>query len=166
MKNLFIGLLLCGFTTPVFTQIIELEEVVIYPSSYKYLFEVSDENPDEKVKTLQKEIAKFDVTKDEYYSDDYDNYIVSFYIAQGYAVATYDKDGKLLRTIERYKNVRLPLAVSEALAKRFSQWTVDKDIYRVAYSDRKWEAKKVYKLKLTNLDQTIRVKVDEYGNFL
>lgn len=166
MKNLFLFLLVCGLTTPVFAQIIELDEVIIFPVKYKYIYEVVDDDIDQSVKDLQLKLGKFDVTKDEYYNDEYDGYHVSFHIPKGYAVATYDKDGKLLRTIERYKNVKLPLAVSQALAKRFPNWTVDKDIYKVSYSAEKWDSKKTYKLKLTNGEKSIRVKTDEEGNFL
>ena len=166
MKNLFLFLLVCVFSTPLFAQIIELDEVIIYPVKYKYIYEVVDDDIDQSVKDLQVKLGEFDVTKEEYYNDEYDSYNVSFYIPKGYAVATYDKDGKLLRTIERYKNVKLPLAVSEALAERFPKWTVDKDIYKVSYSEPEWESKKTYKLKLTNGEKTIRVKTDQDGNFL
>lgn len=166
MKNLVFTVLLLGILTPVGAQVITLEEVLIYPVKYKYLLEVVDEDTDESVMNLEMEVAKFDVTKEEYYSDEYDSYNVSFYIPEGYAVAAYDKEGNLLRTIERFKDVKLPRAVSKALAKRFPQWTVEKDIYKVIYSDKKWDSKKIYKLKLTNGDKTIRVKTDEDGNFL
>lgn len=166
MKKVLIFLLVCGLITPVFSQITVLDTVVIRPIKYKYIFEVVDEDIDKSVKKLQQELGKFDVTNEEYYSDDYDNYSVTFRIPKGYAVAAYDKDGELIRTVERYKNVKLPLAVREAVVERFPNWAIDKDIYRVTYSDSKWESKKTYKLKLTNGEKTIRVKTDEYGNFL
>ncbi|MBC8757645.1 nicotinate-nucleotide adenylyltransferase [Kordia sp. YSTF-M3] len=166
MKNLILFLLVCGLTTPAFAQIIELDEVVIFPVKYKYLFEVVDGDIDENVKKLQMKLANFDVTKEEYYNDEYNEYHVSFYIPKGYALASYDRNGKLIKTIERYKNVKLPSAVSEALTKRFPNWSVDKDIYKVVYSEEKWDSKKIYKLKLTNGKETIRVKTDENGTFL
>ena len=49
---------------------------------------------------------------------------------------------------------------------RFPNWKVDKDIYKVIYSEPKWESKKVYKIKLTNGEKTVRVKADQDGNFL
>lgn len=166
MKKIFLFLLICGLTTPVFAQVIVLDTVVIRPITYKYIYEMTDDDVDQSVKDLQFKLGTFDVTKEEVYSDEYDSYSVSFYIPKGYAVATYDKDGKLLRTIERYKNVKLPLAVSKALVKRFPNWVVDKDIYKVSYSEPKWESKKIYKLKLTNGEESIRVKTDQDGNFL
>ena len=166
MKNFILFLLVCGLTMPVFAQIIVLDTVVIRPIKYKYLFEVVDGDIDQSVKNLQTELGKFDITKEEFYSDEYDSYQVTLRIPKGYAVAAYDKDGKLIRTIERYKNVKLPLAISQALAERFPNWVVDKDIYKVIYSEPKWESKKTYKLKLTNGEKTIRVKTDQDGNFL
>ena len=166
MKNLFLFLFVCGLTAPLFSQIIELETVVIRPIKYKYLYEVVGDDIDQSVKDLQIKLAEFDVTKEEYYNDEYDGYNVSFYIPKGYAIASYDDDGKLIKTIERYKNVKLPLTVNKALSKRFPNWTLDKDIYKVNYSEKNWESKKIYKLKLTNGKETIRVKMDEEGNFL
>jgi hypothetical protein len=151
---------------PGFAQIIELDEVIIYPVKYKYIYEVVDDDIDQSVKDLQFKLGTFDVTKEEYYDDEYDSYNVSFYIPKGYAVATYNEKGELLRTIERYKNVKIPLAVRQALEDRFPNWVVDKDIYKVNYSEPKWESKKTYKFKLTNGEKTIRVKTDQDGNFL
>ena len=166
MKKLFLVILVCVLTTPIFAQIIELDTVVISPIKYKYIYEVVDDDIDQSVKDLQMKLGAFDVTKEEYYSDEYDSYYVSFYIPKGYAVATYDKDGNLLRTIERYKNVKLPRGVSKALTERYPNWIVDKDIYKVSYSEPKWESRKTYKLKLSNGEKNIRVKTDEDGNFL
>jgi hypothetical protein len=166
MKKLILFLLVCAFATPGFAQVVKLDTVVISPVKYKYLFEMSFEDNDQNVKDLQTKLAKFDVTKEEYYTDEYDSYSVSFYIPQGYAIASYDKEGNLLRTIERYKNVKLPSAVRNALAERFPNWAVDKDIYKVSYSEEKWESKQTYKLKLSNGEKTIRVKTDQDGNFL
>ena len=56
--------------------------------------------------------------------------------------------------------------MSRALVKRFPRWKVEKDIYTVNFNQKKWDAKKIYKLKLTNGEKTIRVKSDEKGNFL
>jgi hypothetical protein len=49
----------------------------------------------------------------------YDNYVVSFYIPEGKILAAYDKDGRLLRTAERYKDVAVPKKVREAVAKKY-----------------------------------------------
>ena len=87
MKNLFLLLLVCGLTTPVIAQIIVLDTVVIRPIKFKYIYEVVDDDIDQSVKDLQIKLGKFDVTKEEYYDDEYEDYRVSFYIPKGYTIA-------------------------------------------------------------------------------
>ena len=166
MKKLILGLFIFGLTTQVFSQVIELPEVFISPVNYKYLYTVNSEDNDPKVASLERKVAQFDVTKEDYYDDDYDGYSVSFYIPSGAIVAAYDKDGKLLRTIERFKNVKLPVAVNNAIAKRFPNWSMTKDSYQVSYNDDESKAKKIYKVKLTNGKKTMHIKTDEAGTFL
>ena len=50
-------------------------------------------------------------------------------------------------------------------ADRFPGWTITKDVYLVNYHQKKG-ANKTYKLKLENGDETLRVKIDQMGNFL
>ncbi|MCF4101153.1 nicotinate-nucleotide adenylyltransferase [Gillisia sp. M10.2A] len=166
MKNLILGLFLFGLTTQLFAQVIPLPEVKIEAVNYKYLNTVDTEDTDLSVKMLQEMVAKYDIRDAEIYSDEYETYTVSFFIPDGKILVAYDKDGNILRTIERFKNVKLPMAVSKALVAKFPQWTVSKDIYKVTYNDASGMAKKMYKLKLTNAGETIRVKTDEEGNFL
>jgi hypothetical protein len=166
MKNLFLFLLVCVLSTPLFAQIVELETVEVSPVKYKYIYEVVDDDIDQSVKDLQIKLGEFDVTKEDYYNDEHEGYSVSFFIPEGYAVASYDKNGKLIKTIERYKNVKLPLSINQALVQRYPNWTLDKDIYKVNYSEEKWESKKTYKLKLTNGEKVMRIKMDDEGNFL
>ncbi|NNL03135.1 MAG: nicotinate-nucleotide adenylyltransferase, partial [Eudoraea sp.] len=112
-----------------------------------------------------RKVAAYDVTTKDYYQDDYDYYTVEFYIPDGKIVAAYDTNGKILRTIEKFDDIKLPTAVSEALLARFPNWTIAKDVYRVTYTDKKG-AKKVYKLKLENGEKTMKVKMNEDGEFL
>ena len=61
-----------------------------------------------KAEELEEKVAMFDLRSSEYYNDEYDTYYVSFYIPDGKILAAYDKEGKLVRTIEKFKNVKLP----------------------------------------------------------
>lgn len=169
MKKMVLGLILLGLTTQTFAQIIkteQLSEVTVYATNYKYL---NDMNTGEvaslPVELLQRKVAAFNVKDSEFYQDDYDLYQINFFIPEGKILAAYDKDGKLLRTAEKYKNVNLPDVVKKAVLDRFPEWTITKDIYLVQYHDTKGSTKK-YKLKLENGDKVLRVKVDESGIFL
>lgn len=169
MKKILIGLLMLGFANPLFSQITkpeELSEVTVYATNYKYLSSTnSKEVVSIPVKTLEEMVANFDLKNSDFYQDEYDEYIISFYIPDGKVLAAYDKEGKLLRTAERYKDVNLPGAIKEAVAIRFPGWTITKDIYLVTYYD-KSGANKRYKLKLENGNKNIRVKMNEKGEYL
>jgi len=169
MKKFLFGLLAFGLTTQAFSQIIptvELSEVTVYATNYKYLNNMNTgELASIPVKLLQQKVAAYDIKSSEYYQDDYDLYNITFFIPEGKILAAYDGEGKLLRTAEKFKDINLPKTVRESVADRFPGWTITKDIYLVSYSDTKG-ANKAYKLKLENGNKTLRVKLDETGKFL
>ncbi|MFX0558603.1 nicotinate-nucleotide adenylyltransferase [Maribacter sp. CXY002] len=169
MKKVIIGIVFMGLTAQSFAQIIkpiELSEVVVYATNYKYLHSLaSDEPAPVPVAMLERKVAAFNLKESEYYEDDYGTYNINFYIPEGRILAAYDKDGKLMRTAERFKNVALSKTVRHAIKNRFPGWKITKDIYLVQYHEDRGVTKK-YKIKLENGDQVIRVKVDEKGNFI
>ncbi|WP_041801231.1 nicotinate-nucleotide adenylyltransferase [Flagellimonas ruestringensis] len=169
MKKIVLTLLSMGFAISLQSQIIkteELSEVIVYATNYKYLNNVdTEEEASIPVEMLRRKVAAFDVKDSEFYQDDYDLYNINFFIPEGKILAAYDKDGKIIRTAERFKNINLPNSVKKAILDRFPEWTISKDVYRVTYHNEKGVSKK-YKLKLENGDKTLRVKVDEKGEFL
>lgn len=169
MKKLLLGLFIIGLTAQSHAQIIkteELSEVIVYATNYKYLTNVNTkEVASIPVELLERKVAAFDLKNSEYYQDDYDLYQVNFYIPEGRILAAYNKDGKLLRTAEKFKDINLPSSVKESVFERFPGWAITKDVYLVNYHEDKGVTKK-YKLKLVNGDKVVRVKTDENGNFL
>src|SRR6476469_6300904 len=126
-----------------------LPEVTITAVRYKYLSAVNDKDVAQPVKMLERKAAESDVRKADFYEDDYDTYFVSFYIPDGKILAAYDKDGKLLRTAEKFKNLALPTAVRNAIIGRFPKWTIANDAYLVTYQE-EYGARKEYKVTLQN----------------
>ncbi|WP_378178228.1 nicotinate-nucleotide adenylyltransferase [Aquimarina sp. SS2-1] len=166
MKKIIISLLLIGAAFPSFSQILEkLPEVVIIATNYKYLRTVDSEDESVSVDLLQKEVASYDLKNSDVYEDEYDLYYVSFHIPDGKILAAYDKNGKVLRTIEKFKNVKLPKEVIQAVSQRFPGWIIAKDAYLVNYHSENGVSKK-YKLRLQNGNKRIKVKTDEFGKFL
>lgn len=161
---LTITLFIIGFNIQSFAQEL-LPEVRVTALNYKYLKSINDTNAAQPVKLLQHRAAAFDVKNSEYYEDEYENYFISFFIPDGEILAVYDQQGKLLRTAEKYKNVAIPPDVRQAVAKRFPEWRISKDVYLVSYSESQG-GKKVYKLLLENGDKRIRVSTNEKGEFL
>ncbi|WP_375324919.1 nicotinate-nucleotide adenylyltransferase [Flagellimonas sp. GZD32] len=169
MKKLLLVLFVMGIVAPMQSQIIkteELSEVIVYATNYKYLNSIdTKEEASLPVEMLRRKVAAFDVKSSEYYQDDYEVYHINFYIPEGKILAAYDKDGKIIRTAERFKNINLPSSVKAAVLERFPGWTITKDTYITHYYDKKGVSKK-YKLKLENGDKILRIKVDDKGDFL
>lgn len=166
MKKSFLIILLIAFSSQVYAQIIELPEVVITAVNYKYLNAVDSESNDLTVQMLEEKVAMFDLKKSEFYNDEYETYHISFYIPDGKILAAYDKNGKLIRTIEKFKNVKLPENVRDAIALRFPNWSMTSDVYKVNFHRDNVVAKKQYKVRLMNGDKRMRIKIDDKGNFL
>lgn len=168
MKKVLLSLFVLGLTSQGFSQITkveELSEVVVSAVNYKYLNATTNEEVALPVKMLERKAAAYNIKESDLYSDEYDYYTVSFFIPDGRIVAVYNADGQIIRTVEKFKNVKLPDAVNKSVMERFPKWTVESDVYLVSYVDDKG-SKKTYKLKLKNGDERMRVKVDETGTFL
>ena len=168
MKKLLLGLLALGLTTQFYAQVIEdgmLPEVEVRATNYKYLNAVDNTEAAVPVQMLEKMVAQFDIKSSEFYEDGSDFYRVYFYIPEGRIVAAYDRDGKILYTIEKFKNVALPNSVTDAIGEKFPGWKIAKDIYRVSYTQKEGAVRR-YKVVLDNGVETVRVKVDENGIFL
>jgi hypothetical protein len=136
---LSLSILFSGLSLPSFAQIM-LPEVKIVASTYKYLSAVDNKEIAQPVRMLQFKAAAFDVKKSEFYEDDYDTYYISFYIPEGAILASYDKEVKLLRTAQKFKNIKnikLPKAVRNAVIQRFPNWHISQDVYKVNYYDKK-----------------------------
>lgn len=168
MKQRKVMLMLCAFvfsfSLQAFTQQV-LPEVFVKAIRYKYLNAVDQKDLAQPVKMIERQAALYNVKNSEYYEDDYDTYFISFFIPQGKILATYDQDGKLLRTAEKYKNLALPKAVTTAVMNRFPQWHVPENAYVVNYFEG-GGSKKVYKLTLQNGDKRLKVKLNEKGEFI
>lgn len=165
MKKLILGLLFFGFTAHMFAQVITLSEVRI-AVNYKYLDAVDNMEAAIPVQMLEDKVGLYDIRKSELYSDEYDTYTISFYIPDGKIVAVFDQNGEILRTIEKFKDVKLPRDVLMAVSKRFPGWSVVSDVYRVNYHAKSEIARKMYKITLKNGDETIKIKTDAEGNFM
>jgi hypothetical protein len=160
--TLFFFFVLVIFTTA-FSQVL-MPEVIISATRYKYLSAVDNRELAQPIRLLEHQAATYDVKNSEYYDDEYEEYNISFYLPAGYVLATYNKDGKLLRTAERFKNVALPKSVAQSLVKRYPHWAIPKDVYKVTYEEDKGVTK-VWKVLLKQGDKRLKVKLTEEGEF-
>lgn len=165
MKKLIIGLIILGFAFQAQAQVEELSEVVVAASNYKYLTKVGLENASVQVSLLEEKVANYDLKSADFYNDEHDTYVVSFFIPEGKILAAYDKNGEIIRTVERFKDVKMPKEVTDAVVKRYPNWSIAKDAYLVNYYESGKITKK-YKITIKNGDKRIKVITDNNGNFL
>ena len=166
MKRFLLILLTIGLICPLIAQDREqLDEVVVRAVNYKYLSAIDNSVAPVPIRTLQKEVAMYNVTDTDYYIDEYETYNVTFYLPNGRIVAAYDQDGKIIRTIERFKNFQLPEDVRASIDTRYPGWEIVKDVYLVNYSPEDG-AEKAYKVKLKKGKEVMRAKLDARGNYL
>jgi hypothetical protein len=158
---LMAGLCLAGYTAAFSQQ--NLPEVIVMAANYKYLKTVGGKEVPVAAQRLQRAAASYDIKNSEYYEEDYDTYFISFALPEGQVLAAYDANGKLLRTAEHYHNVALPSTVSQAVATKFPNWAITRDVYLVNYFEQNGSAVKKYKLVLENGNKRIRVQVSEDG---
>jgi hypothetical protein len=166
MKKILVALFAFGIAIPSFAQVVTLPEVEVSARNYKYLDDVNSASAAQTVQMLERYATTYDVRASEYYEDEYDNYFISFYIPKGKILAAYDNEGNLLRTVEKYENIKLPLVVAQSVVKNYPGWTITKNAYLVNYHSDQGVMKKEYKIVLEKGDDGMRVKTDENGNIL
>ncbi len=166
MKKIILALFVFGISFPSIAQVVTLPEVEVTAKNYKYLDDVNNPTDAQPIQMLQRYASVYNVKDSKYYEDEYDRYFISFFIPDGKILATYDDEGNLKRTVEKYENVKLPTAVAEIVVKEYPGWEIAKDAYLVNFHDDRGVTKKEYKLVLEKGDNRIRIKTDENGKIL
>jgi len=166
MKKIILVLFVFGFIIQSSAQVVTLPEVEVIARNYKYLDDVYVSGVGAPVEALQRYATEFDLKNSEYYEDEYDKYFISFFIPDGKILASYDKDGNILRTIEKYKNIKLPNEVAQSITKNYSGWTIAENVYLVNYHDTRGVMRKEFKILLERGNRRMRVRTDELGNIL
>ena len=167
MKTILSIFITLFIATSISAQTIELPETII-SLNYKYLESQESNTTPQHIKDLEAEVLNYNHKEElsELYDDEYDTYSVSFHVPKGKIIAAYDNNGKIIRTIEKYNNVRLPLEVMQAVSKRFPNWGIVEDAYLIKYHCDEDSLKHEYKIKIKNEEQTLTVKTDENGIFI
>ena len=174
MKNLIIGLIILGLTTIGFAQNtsnkfeVALEEVETLGVNKKYLNAIGYRDAAIPVKLLAQKAASLDLEYSNCLKADYEKqeYYVQFKIPQGEILAVYNNDGEIIRTSEKFKDISLPLAVSNSIVDKYPGWKISSDIYWVTYV-KDGELNKIYKLFIekTNIGKRV-IMIDENGIFI
>jgi len=170
MKNFVIGLFVLGITSLGLSQnvnseveVVNLNDVVLSKANLNYLSKVQDNTVSDHVKSLENDVARFDITESPKFDGRKESFKTIFRGTKGYIIATYDNKGNVLKTSERYQDIKLPVPVRQSLFREFPDWSVNNITYSVSYRIDK-DAKKVYKIQIEkdNLKKTL--KIDSDGN--
>lgn len=177
MKRLVIGLLLFGLfglTYQIHAQGLlvdehlkteELAEINILALNATYLNKVLDKNAALPVQQLERSAAEYDVTVSNIYSEEFDTYEVNFENSHGRITASYDADGEIMRSYEKFKDVKVPKEVAKSIAKKFPGWHLAKTTYLVNYHQNK-DVVRAYKVYIEKGREHLMIKTDERGNIL
>lgn len=90
---------------------------------------------------------------------DYDSYHVTFSSKQGFLKADFDRDGSLVRTFQKFKNIILPVDLRRELYSSYKGWNMTSNKY-VASGRGDILEKEIYRIKLENGDQKQNIKLD------
>lgn len=169
MKSLIIIILL-SFSFTALAQVtekgkIKIEElpgVVIKRVGTDFSVYVPDNNPDQRVKIVEEKFIAYDLGKD---AEGAEEYLVVMEVKNGSLSATYNENGKLIRVIEEFKNVRLPSDVIYSIYRTYPGWTIvnDKFLYTQEEGD---IIKKQYNVKIKKDKEIIKLVVRPNGEII
>ncbi|MFV8326747.1 hypothetical protein [Flavobacterium sp. ZS1P14] len=169
MKSFIIVVLFLSITLTSYSQDIdgnikmeELPGVVIKSAGKDFSIYLPDRNPDKNVRALEEKFIAYDLGKD---YEGYENYLVIMETKNGSLNATYNENGKLVRVVENYKNVRLPSSVIYSVYKAFPGWQIVNDKY--LYSQKEGDVlKKEYNLRVKKDKEVRKLVVNANGDIV
>ncbi|GGD46367.1 hypothetical protein [Muriicola marianensis] len=89
----------------------------------------------EAVVDLEEIAARYNVNESSVYDKSMDAYEIIFKNSKGSILATYDKTGKILTTVERYKDISLPSGVRNTVHSQYPGWELTDNNYLVRFKD-------------------------------
>ncbi|MBP6182491.1 hypothetical protein [Flavobacterium sp.] len=169
MKSFIIVILFLSITITSYSQDIdgnirmeELPGVVIKSAGKDFSIYLPDKNPDKDVRALEEKFIAYDLGKD---YEGYENYLVIMETKNGSLSATYNENGKLIRVVENYKNVRLPSSVIYSVYRAFPEWKIVNDKY--LYSQKEGDViKKEYNLRIKKDKEVRKLVVNANGDIV
>ena len=169
MKSLIIIFLL-SFTVAINAQekdkgkikIEELPGVVIKRVGSDFSVYLPDNNPDQRVSIVEEKFIAYDLGKD---AEGAEEYLVVMEVKNGSLTATYNENGKLVRVVEEFKNVKLPSEVIYSIYRTYPTYSIvnDKFLYTQEDGD---VIKKQYTVKIKKDKEIIKLTVRPNGEII
>ncbi|ALJ06589.1 hypothetical protein APS56_16245 [Pseudalgibacter alginicilyticus] len=166
MKKIIFSILALGSFVFMHSQTVELPETIISAHS-DYINSVVNENSINYIKKLEEALLNYDHSEiSNLYDSKKDIYNVTFKIPEGQIIASFNREGKIIKTFEKYKNIRLPLAVMQAVAEKYPNYSIIEDVYVANFNSDKDDLKQEYRIKIKNVDSILTVKTNKQGEFI
>ncbi len=182
MKNLillFISVFTMSLINAQETSISEIDSVVINDQysvvkkdkksfitkelNFNYLANIKANEEPFIVVQLERLAANFDIkTSSIYDNSEVATYNVVFKNSQGRIVATYNNEGKILSTVEKYKDVVIPVNLGIIIFKQFPGWAYQSSTYLISYTENNGFSKK-YKIKINKGNHKKTLNFDSHG---
>ena len=170
MKNLVIGLFVLGLTSLGFSQNtnsnveeVKLESVTVTPRNLSYLDKVQDKSMSDHVKFLEDKASVYNVCELPEFDGRKESFKTIFRASKGYIIATYSNNGMILKTRERYSDIKLPKTVIKSVLSQYPNSDFLKVVYTVDYDHQK-DVKKTYKIQIMKDNLIKNLKISSGGN--
>lgn len=143
-------------------KIEELPGVVIKRVGTDFSVYIPDNNPDQRVKMVEDQFIAFDLGKG---AEGFEEYLVVMEAKNGSLTATYNENGKLVRVVENFKNVRLPSEVIYSIYRTYPGWSIVNDSFLYTQEDGDI-INKQYNIKIKKDKEVIKLVVRPNGEIL
>ena len=118
-----------------------------------YLNEADHKNVSSIVNQLERKVANYDIKSSSVYDDTEEaTYPVVFKNNQGNLTVTYNNKGEIISSVERYKNIPIPVDLRIAISKEYPEWAFQSNNCLITYNQNKG-FKKLYKIEIRKGDQ-------------
>ena len=143
-------------------KIEELPGVVIKRVGSDFSVYLPDNNPDQRVSIVEEKFIAYDLGKD---AEGAEEYLVVMEVKNGSLTATYNENGKLVRVVEEFKNVKLPSDVIYSIYRTYPGYSIvnDKFLYTQEDGD---VIKKQYTVKIKKDKEIIKLTVRPNGEII
>lgn len=192
MKNFLIGMFFLGFTSLIHSQIafnhdpdvlflqnatrindatMEVatmpEKTVVKAINATYLNTVSVSESAKRVKSLEDIVSRYDIRQQPVFQDKLELYEINF--RQGKygdkITAVFNKDGKLIKSYERFKNIAPANNILKAISAKYPGATIKTNTYKVLY-EVNGKILKTYKVKIAHNGIEKVLKMNVNGQFI
>ena len=172
MKNLLIGLCIIGLTNLSYSQ--ELyskvdptehgDRSISYVNS-NYINKVQSVTISKQVKLLEELVSRFDITNNRKFDGRKASFKVRFNGRTGYIIASFNNKGEILKSTEKFKDIRLPIHVLQSISRAYPNASILSTTYTVSYNSESG-AKMNYSVKIRKGNLRKRIKIDSNGGFI